>query len=201
MRTGTRIAAVSAEDERRAGHGRSPFFNGDSMNYLRAPITAKSCRQRFASRRTPRLSFHSRTRLLPRSCARSFGIALLGTAACMLSWPAAALDVNTATAEQLEAMHGLGPKTARMILMEKARGGNFESLDDLSERVRGIGEKKKRVLQASGLTAHGSDKVSAGGSHAAPATGIPILTDGAARSILAQHPDRRRKEPGVRRPR
>jgi competence protein ComEA len=178
------------------------------MNNLRASIAAKSCRQPFASRPSPSLSVRSGRRSLPGSCARSFGIALLGTAACMLSWPAAALDVNTATAEQLEAMRGLGPKTVRIILMEKARGGNFESLDDLSERVRGIGEKKKRALQASGLTAysgsphaHSGGKVPADEFHIASSPGVPILTDGTARSILAQHPDRQRKEVRVRRPR
>ena len=65
--------------------------------------------------------------------------------------PVLALDLNTATATQLETIRGLGPKTAELIVKERERGGSFESLDDLAERVRGIGQKKAQALQAAGL--------------------------------------------------
>jgi competence protein ComEA len=173
---------------------------------LREPTAARPCRQRSSSRG---VSSASRARVArPRAMrhARPFGIALLGAAACMLSYPAAALDVNTATVEQLQEMRGLGPKTARVILSEKARGGNFESLDDLSERVRGIGEKKKRALETSGLTAGGRVKPHPGERRIAPAAGrpaagTPVMTDGTARSIPFQRPDTRARPPRVRRPR
>ncbi|MGY0657532.1 ComEA family DNA-binding protein [Bordetella bronchiseptica] len=67
--------------------------------------------------------------------------------------PAHALDVNTATVEQLETVRGVGPRTARVIIEERQRGGRFLSLEDLSERVSGIGLKKMQSLQAAGLTA------------------------------------------------
>lgn len=72
-----------------------------------------------------------------------------------------ALDVNTANAQQLEALRGVGPKTAQTIVQERLRGGQFESLEDLSDRVRGIGPKKAQALRAAGLTVGGSDPVNA----------------------------------------
>ena len=47
-----------------------------------------------------------------------------------------ALDLNTATATQLETIRGLGPKTAKLIVKECEHGGSFESLENLAERVR-----------------------------------------------------------------
>lgn len=74
---------------------------------------------------------------------------------------AAAVDVNTATAEQLDSLKGIGAKTASLIIAERTRGGPFESLQDLGERVRGLGPKRLEGLQAAGLTAGG--KPAAGG--------------------------------------
>ena len=42
-------------------------------------------------------------------------------------------------------------------MQERERAGAFESLDDLAERVRGIGPKKAKALQAAGLTVGGAD--------------------------------------------
>ena len=70
---------------------------------------------------------------------------------------ASAVDVNSATAQQLESVSGIGPSTARTIVQERERAGAFESLDDLAERVRGIGPKKAKALQAAGLTVGGAD--------------------------------------------
>ena len=64
-----------------------------------------------------------------------------------------AVDVNAATADQLDGLKGIGPKTASLIVAERTRGGPFESLQDLSERVRGLGPKRLNDLQAAGLTA------------------------------------------------
>ncbi|MFW7343571.1 DUF655 domain-containing protein [Pollutimonas sp. H1-120] len=74
-----------------------------------------------------------------------------------------AIDVNAATQEQLRELRGIGPKTAQVIIEERARGGRYESLDDLSDRVKGIGPKKAAALQASGLTV-GSGSASGPGS-------------------------------------
>jgi len=73
----------------------------------------------------------------------------------MLPGVAHAIDVNTATQEQLRGVRGIGPKTAQIIIEERSRGGRYESLEDLSDRVKGIGPKKAAALQAAGLTAAG----------------------------------------------
>lgn len=78
-----------------------------------------------------------------------------------LGAPAHAVDANVATAEQLESLRGIGPKTAQTIVRERARSGPFHSLQDFTERIRGIGPKRAAALQAAGLRV--------GGDAAAPA--------------------------------
>jgi competence protein ComEA len=73
---------------------------------------------------------------------------------------AQALDLNTATAEQLTDLRGLGPRTAQIIVQERNRAGPFESLEDLSDRVRGIGLKRLQALQAAGLRVPGAGTAS-----------------------------------------
>jgi competence protein ComEA len=92
--------------------------------------------------------------------------ALSLAAGLMLAPAAQAVDVNAATQAQLESVRGIGPKTAQVILEERARGGRFESFEDLAERVKGIGPKKAVSLQASGLTV-GAGQASAGAGAAA----------------------------------
>lgn len=89
-----------------------------------------------------------------RTCSKVFRTIgkLALVAGLSAAWtPVLALDLNSATATQLETIRGLGPKTAELIVKERERGGSFESLEDLAERVRGIGQKKAQALQAAGL--------------------------------------------------
>ncbi|MVW72339.1 MULTISPECIES: ComEA family DNA-binding protein [unclassified Bordetella] len=74
---------------------------------------------------------------------------------CAAATLAHALDANTATAAQLETLNGVGPRTAQMIVQERERAGPYESLEDLSDRVRGIGRKRLARLRDAGLTAGG----------------------------------------------
>lgn len=48
------------------------------------------------------------------------------------------LDVNTATAEQLQLLPGIGPSRAAAIIAERERNGPYRTVEDLA-RVRGIG--------------------------------------------------------------
>ena len=70
-----------------------------------------------------------------------------------------AIDVNTASQSQLQAVKGVGPRTAQIIVQERTRAGHFESLEDLSDRVRGIGVKKLQAMQAGGLQVGGGSGV------------------------------------------
>jgi competence protein ComEA len=51
------------------------------------------------------------------------------------------LDLNTATALQLEELPGIGPALAAAILEERDRRGGFRSINELRD-VRGIGEQR-----------------------------------------------------------
>jgi len=52
----------------------------------------------------------------------------------------AALDLNTATKEQLDALPGIGQKKAEAIIQYRKEKGPFKSIEQLKE-VSGIGEK------------------------------------------------------------
>ena len=51
----------------------------------------------------------------------------------------AAVDINTATAAQLESVNGIGPKKAEAIIEYRKKHGNFKSVDQL-ENVKGLGK-------------------------------------------------------------
>ena len=51
------------------------------------------------------------------------------------------ININTATAEQLNALDGVGPKTARKIIEYREANGGFKSVEELLE-VPGIGPAK-----------------------------------------------------------
>lgn len=60
--------------------------------------------------------------------------------------PAGPIDLNAATAEQLDTLPGVGPSTAAAILAHRDESGPFRSVDDLLD-VRGIGEAKLEALR------------------------------------------------------
>jgi competence protein ComEA len=71
------------------------------------------------------------------------------TAFLMLSGSAYAsdkIDLNKASAAQLQELHGIGAKTAAAIVAYREAHGAFKSVDDLTH-VKGIGEKKLSKLE------------------------------------------------------
>jgi competence protein ComEA len=60
--------------------------------------------------------------------------------------PAPLVDLNTATAAELESLPGVGPATAAAIIDYRQRNGPFETVDELAE-VRGIGDAKLGQLR------------------------------------------------------
>ncbi len=56
------------------------------------------------------------------------------------------LDLNSATAAQLESLPGIGPRRAEDIVADRAARGPFESVDDL-DRVPGIGPRTLERLR------------------------------------------------------
>jgi competence protein ComEA len=60
--------------------------------------------------------------------------------------PAGPVSLNTATAEQLDALPGIGPVTAQKIVDYRAQHGAFHSVDEL-DAISGIGPAKLEQLR------------------------------------------------------
>ena len=58
----------------------------------------------------------------------------------------ALLNINTASAEELESLSGIGPQMAKRIIQYREEHGNFISVDALME-VKGLGEKTLEKLK------------------------------------------------------
>lgn len=81
--------------------------------------------------------------------------ALLGASLFALAVTAqAAVDANTASAADLDAVKGVGPGTSGKI-MDARKSAPFKDWSDLIERVGGIGPKSAAKLSANGLTVNG----------------------------------------------
>ncbi len=59
----------------------------------------------------------------------------------------APVNLNTATAEQLDQLDGVGPSTAQKIVLYRQQHGGFASVGDL-DRIPGIGPKKVAALRS-----------------------------------------------------
>lgn len=67
----------------------------------------------------------------------------------------AAVDVNKATAAELDGIKGIGPGISGKILEERKKG-NFKDWNDFIERVKGVGEGNAAKFSAGGLTVGGA---------------------------------------------
>jgi competence protein ComEA len=77
-------------------------------------------------------------------------VAMLYAAACF-----AAVDVNKATAAELDSIKGIGPGISTKILDERKKG-NFKDWNDFVERVKGVGEGNAAKFSSEGLTVNGA---------------------------------------------
>ena len=70
-------------------------------------------------------------------------------------WALAAININTATLQELEALNGIGPVKAQAIIDYRKANGPFKSVDQLKD-VKGIGDatfdKIKADVSVSGAT-------------------------------------------------
>ena len=81
----------------------------------------------------------------------------------------AAVDVNQASAADLDSIKGIGPAISGKILDERKKG-NFKDWNDFISRVNGMGEKNAAKFSAPGMTINGSAYNGA----AAPAPAAPM---------------------------
>jgi len=82
----------------------------------------------------------------------------------------AALNLNTATKEELVALSGIGPAKAQAILDYRTQHGGFKSVDELKD-VKGIGARRFEKLKPELTVAPAAVKTAAhqDGKAAAPA--------------------------------
>jgi competence protein ComEA len=78
-------------------------------------------------------------------------VAMLYAAACF-----AAVDVNKASAAELDSVKGIGPAISAKIVDERKKGP-FKDWDDFITRVKGVGDKNAAKLSEGGLTVNGSE--------------------------------------------
>ena len=67
----------------------------------------------------------------------------------------AAVDVNKATAAELDGIKGIGPAISGKIIDERKKG-NFKDWKDFIERVKGVGETNAAKFSTEGLTVGGA---------------------------------------------
>lgn len=67
----------------------------------------------------------------------------------------AAVDVNKASAAELDSIKGIGPGISTKILDERKKG-SFKDWQDFIDRVKGVGEGNAAKFSAEGLTVNGS---------------------------------------------
>ena len=56
------------------------------------------------------------------------------------------VNLNTATAEQLQTLPGIGPALAKTIIDHRAKSGKFAKIEELLN-VKGVGEKKFQKIK------------------------------------------------------
>lgn len=77
-------------------------------------------------------------------------VAMLYAAVCF-----AAVDVNKASAAELDSIKGIGPGISTKILDERKKG-SFKDWNDFVERVKGVGEGNAAKFSSEGLTVNGA---------------------------------------------
>ncbi|MBP6096200.1 MAG: helix-hairpin-helix domain-containing protein [Methyloversatilis sp.] len=117
----------------------------------------------------------------------------------------AALDLNTATEAELDALPGVGPSRAQAIIEYRRTHGDFASVDDLG-KVKGIGEKTlaelKPLLTAGSRGAAAQTPSAPVGSGGTASSGFPwwMLIAGVVVAVVAFVIMRRRSAPVPTRP-
>ncbi len=67
----------------------------------------------------------------------------------------AAVDVNKASAADLDGVKGIGPGISARIVQERQKGA-FKDWNDFIARVKGVGEKNAARFSSAGMTVNGA---------------------------------------------
>ncbi|EFC90112.1 competence protein ComEA helix-hairpin-helix repeat protein [Dethiosulfovibrio peptidovorans DSM 11002] len=82
----------------------------------------------------------------PGSSSSVTALSYAGTSTGSASERSGAVNLNSASSEELETLPGIGPKTAAAILSYREKIGPFRSVDELT-KVKGIGPKKLETVR------------------------------------------------------
>ena len=77
------------------------------------------------------------------------------------SQPMTTINLNAATVAQLEALPGIGPKTAQLIVEYRQKSGGFKKVEELMN-IKGIGEKSFLKLKPMLIVTAKADKPGGG---------------------------------------
>ena len=77
---------------------------------------------------------------------KSFLALLVALLSC-ISMAFAAVNLNTASVDELDSVKGIGPSKAKAIVDYRTKNGAFKSVDDL-KAVKGFGEKSVAKLRS-----------------------------------------------------
>ena len=81
---------------------------------------------------------------------------LLAAAMLYAAMSFAAVDVNKATAAELDSIKGIGPAMSTKILDERKKS-SFKDWNDFIGRVKGVGKNSATKLSTEGLTVNGDE--------------------------------------------
>lgn len=84
-----------------------------------------------------------------------FATAIVGLL-CYAAAAIAAVNVNSATADQLQTLNGIGSVKAEAIVADRKANGEYDSLDQLT-RINGIGNKTVENLRSEASVGDNND--------------------------------------------
>ncbi len=99
----------------------------------------------------------------------------------------AAVDVNKASAAELDSVKGIGPSLSGKIVEERKKS-NFKDWPDFIARVKGMGDKNAAKFSSEGLTVNGASLKGEAPAAAAKAAPAPAATPAAAPAGKASAP-------------
>ena len=106
----------------------------------------------------------------------------IATLVATMGFAFAQVDVNKADQAALDGVKGIGPKTSKVIIDERTKGGAFKDWADFEKRVKGVGKKNAVKLSQAGLTVNGQALPAA----SAPAASAPAAMDKPAKDKMAK---------------